>query len=109
MKQYEIRWARLPEPVGLRPVLLLTRTPAYAYLSRILAAEVTTRIRSIPQEVRLGPRDGLPKACAAKLESIHLVPIRALGERIAMLKPARIGEIKRALGHVLFWPELMGP
>ena len=107
MKQYEIRWAKLPDPVGNRPMLLLTRSTAYAYLTKVLAAEVTTHIRGIPQEVRLGSRDGVPKACAAKLENIHLIPTRSIGERITRLRPERIVELKRALGHVLFWPELM--
>lgn len=106
MKQYEIRWAQLPEPIGLRPVLLLTRTPAYTYLTKVLAAEVTTRVRGIAQEVALGRRDGMPKACAAKLDEIHLVPTRALSTKITELAPARIADVKRALGHVLMWPEL---
>jgi mRNA-degrading endonuclease toxin of MazEF toxin-antitoxin module len=77
-----VRWARLPEPLGLRPVLLLTRTSAYAYLSKVLAAEVTTHIRGIPQEVALGRKDGLPKRCVAKLDNIHLIP-RARSVRCA--------------------------
>ena len=108
MKQYEIRWATLPDPIGDRPVLLLTRSPAYAYLTRVLAAEVTTHVRGIAQEVRLGPRDGLSKVCAAKLENVHLVPTRAIGALIATLRSERIVEIKRALGHALDWSELMG-
>ncbi len=108
MKQYEVRWARLPSPVGLRPLLLLTRSPGYAYLTKVLAAEVTTRIRGIPQEVRLGPRDAMPKRCAAKLENIHLVPTDSIGPLIATLRPERVVEVKRAMGHVLSWPELMG-
>jgi mRNA interferase MazF len=108
VKQYQIRWARLPEPIGYRPVLLLTRNTAYAYLSRVLAAEVTTRIRGIAQEVALGPRDGLPKPCAAKLDNVHLVAVSRIGELIAALRAERIVQVKRALGHVLFWPELMG-
>ena len=107
MRQYEIRWARLPDPIGLRPILLLTRTPAYSYLTKILAAEVTTRARGIPQEVALGLRDGLPKPCVVKLDNIHLVSTHAIGESMAMLRAARTVEIKRALGHALFWPELM--
>lgn len=87
--------------------MLLTRTPAFAYLAKILAAEVTTHVRGIAQEVRLGARDGMPKACAAKLDSIHLVPIRSIGELMATLHGERVVEVKRALGHVLFWPELM--
>ena len=50
LKQYEIRWANLPLPIGRRPVLLLTRTPAYAYLAKVIVAEVTTTVRGIPQE-----------------------------------------------------------
>ena len=42
MKQYEIRWANLPAPIGRRPVLLLTRTAAGAYLNKIIVSEVTS-------------------------------------------------------------------
>ena len=59
MKQYEIRWANLPKPIGRRPVLLLSRTPAYSYLSKAIVAEITTNIRAIPQEINLGKREGL--------------------------------------------------
>jgi mRNA interferase MazF len=107
VKQYEIRWARLPDPIGLRPLLLLSRTPAYAYLSKVLAAEVTTRLRGIPQEVRLGARDGMPKLCAAKLDNVHLVPTESIGALMGSLRPERIVEVKRALGHALLWSELM--
>lgn len=108
MRQYEIRWIRLPEPVGARPALLLTRTGAFSYLTRISVAEITTRVRHVAQEVLLGPRDGLPKMCAAKLDNIHLVATRSIGDRIATLRANRVVDVKRALGHVLFWPELMG-
>jgi mRNA interferase MazF len=50
VKQYEIWWADLPEPVGRRPVLLLSRSPAYDYLHNVTVVEVTTTVRSIPQE-----------------------------------------------------------
>jgi mRNA interferase MazF len=108
VKQYEVRWAQLPEPVGLRPVLLLTRSSAYAYLSKVLAAEVTTHIRGIPQEVALGRKDGLPRPCVAKLDNIHLIPTRSLGAVLAVLGPSRHADVKRALGHALSWPELQG-
>ena len=48
MKQYEIRWANLPAPIGRRPVLLLTRTSGYAYLNKVIVAEVTPTVRDIP-------------------------------------------------------------
>ena len=64
-RQFEVWWVRLPDPVGRRPVLLLARTSAMAYLSRVLAVEVTTTVRAIPQEVSLGPREGLTRRCVA--------------------------------------------
>jgi mRNA interferase MazF len=106
MRQYEIRWADLPAPIGLRPVLLLTRTPAYEYLNKVIVAEVTTIIRGIPQEVRLGRREGLRQPSVANLDNVHVVLKRALGDRAGALAPARHAEVKRALGYALDWPEL---
>jgi mRNA interferase MazF len=96
-----------PKARAPAPLLLLSRSQAYAYLTRVLAAEVTTRVRGIPQEVKLGPRDGMPKLCAAKLDNVHLVAARAIGPIITTLGRERVVEVKRALGHALFWPELM--
>jgi mRNA interferase MazF len=106
VKQYEIWWARLPEPVGRRPVLLLGRTTALAYLNRALAAEVTTTIREIPQEVRLGRREGLPRSCVANLDALRTVPLACLEAPIGRLAAGRHLDVKRALGHVLGWAEL---
>ena len=106
MRQYEIRWASLPDPIGRRPVLLLSRDPAYEYLHRVIVAEVTTVVRGIPQEITLGRRDGLTRACVANLDNLHTVAVHRLGRRIASLRRARIPEVKRALGYVLGWPEL---
>lgn len=106
MKQYEIRWAKLPEPIGRRPVLLLTRTSAYQYLAKVVVAEVTTTVRGIPQEVSLGRREGLERASVANLDNVHVVPQARLGDVIGALDGDRHREIKRALGYVLDWPEL---
>jgi mRNA interferase MazF len=106
MKQYEIRWADLPSPVGRRPVLLLTRTPAYAYLNKVIVAEVTSTVREIPQEVRVGKDEGLARASVINFDNIHVVPTAVLGNRLGRVAPAREREIKRALGCALDWPEL---
>ena len=106
MRQYEIRWANLPEPIGRRPVLLLTRTPAYEYLNKVIVAEVTSTIRGIPQEVSVGKREGLTGASVVNFDNVHVVPVRRLGERLGALPPQREHEVKRALGYALDWPEL---
>jgi mRNA interferase MazF len=108
MKQFEIWWASLPEPVGRRPVLLLGRTSGIRYLSRTLAAEVTTTVRGIPQEVALGRTEGLPRTCVANLDAARSLPIVSLVQRIGCLSYRRHVEVKRALGHVLHWSELTG-
>lgn len=106
MRQYELWWANLPQPVGRRPVLLLTRTPAYAYLNKVIVAEVTTTIRGIPQEIAVGTREGLRQRSVVNLDNIHVVPVARLSERIGVLTPDRERDVKRALGYALDWPEL---
>ena len=106
MKQFDIMWADLPAPIGRRPVLLLTRTAGYAYLNKVLIAEVTSTIRSIRQEVPLGKQEGLPHASVVNLDNIHVIPKASLSRRIGALSSVRHAEIKRALGYALDWPEL---
>jgi mRNA interferase MazF len=106
VKQYETWWAELPEPMGTRPVLLLSRESSYDYLNRVLAVEVTSRVRGIPQEIGLGAREGLPRRCVANLDNLRAVPKSALRQRAGRLAPRRIEELKRALGYALGWTEL---
>ncbi len=109
MKQYEVWWAALPLPVGKRPVLLLSRDAAYDFLNNVLAVEITTRVRGIPQEVTLGSREGLPRRCVANFDNLHSVHRPDLQRPIGALSRSRIAEVKRALGYALGWPELTLP
>ena len=106
MRQYEIWWASLPRPVGRRPVLLLSRDSAYTLLNKVIVAEVTSTVRDIPVEVRLGPREGLSRQSVANLDNVHVVARSDLASRIGTLPASRVGEVKRALGYVLDWPRL---
>jgi mRNA interferase MazF len=106
VRQYEIRWANMPPPIGRRPVLLLTRTPAYAYLNKVIVAEITSTIREIPQEVALGEHEGLSRRSVANLDNIHVIPKAAIADRLGRLPAARERDVKRALGYALDWSEL---
>lgn len=106
MRQYEIWWASLPPPVGRRPVLLLSRQSAYAVLNKVIVAEVTSTVRDIPVEVRLGPREGLSRRSVVNLDNVHLVARSDLVAKVGTLAVSRVGEVKRALGYALDWPEL---
>jgi mRNA interferase MazF len=108
VKQYEIWWATLPLPVGRRPVLLLSRTPAYRYLNKFLVAEITTTIRGIPQEVKVGRSEGLTQASVVNIDNVHTIAKPQLTTRAGTLRASRHVEIKRSLGYALGWPELSG-
>jgi mRNA interferase MazF len=108
LRQFEIWWAELPEPVGRRPVLLLSRDAAYSQLNRVLVVEVTTTVRGIPVEVPLGRAEGLARRSVANLDGAGLVGRSRLRARIGTLSRERWPEVKRALGHALAWPELTG-
>jgi mRNA interferase MazF len=97
---------RLPAPIGRRPVLLLTRTAAYAYLNKAIVAEVTSAIRGIPQEIAIGVAEGVTRPSVVNFDNIHVVPTSLLGDRLGTLARARESEVKRALGYALDWPEL---
>lgn len=107
MKQFEIWWAELPMPVGRRPVVILTRTPALRYLSKCIVAEVGTLIRGIAVEVPLGREEGLSKRCVVNLDNVHVVPLDRLATRAGSLGPDKRVDVKRALGHALAWPEFL--
>ena len=106
MKQFELWWAALPEPVGRRPVLLLSRSAAYEYLTRVIVAEITMTVRGIPQEVALGRAEGLSRRSVANLDVVHVVLKARLERRIGELAAKRVAEVKRALGYALDFSEL---
>jgi mRNA interferase MazF len=107
VRQFEIWWANLPAPAGRRPVLLLSRNDAYQYLSKFIVAEITTTIRAIPVEVRMGRREGLPSSSVANLDNIRTVARQWIDSRAGSLSAARHTEVKRALGYALGWDELI--
>jgi mRNA-degrading endonuclease toxin of MazEF toxin-antitoxin module len=72
----------------------------------VLVAEITTRVRGIPQEVPLGKREGLARACVANLDTLRPIERSLIGDRLGILASSRHREVKRALGYALDWAEL---
>lgn len=101
MRRGEVWWAVLPPPAGRRPVLLLSRDQAYLVRALITVAPLTTRIRSIPVEVPLGPEDGLPSRCVVNLDSLSTIPKSALEARIVPLSPEKLRAADDALRFAL--------
>lgn len=101
MRRGDIYWAKLPSPVGRRPVVLVSRDEAYAIKTRITVVVVTRTVRGIPTEVRVGPSQGLPKVGVANADELVTIPTAMLDERIATLSRAKLQEVDDALRFAL--------
>ncbi len=67
------------------------------HLGQILMAPLTSTIRDIPTEVRLGPGDGLDRDCVASLDNLSLVRKEKLVTRVGRLPDDRMDELCQAL------------
>ena len=96
-----MRWYWFASPDKKRPVLILTRDSVLAYLGEATIAPITTTIRDIPSEVRLGPADGVPKSCAVNCDHLQTVSKARLGKLITHLPAERMGDVGRAVSFAL--------
>jgi mRNA interferase MazF len=101
LERGEVRLCRFPSPDKQRPVLILTRSSAIPYLSRVTIAPITSTIRGVPSEVALDIEDGMRQPCAANLHNIVTVSQDVLGRRLAQLSARRMREICAALRFAL--------
>lgn len=97
----EVRLYRFPRPDKQRPVVVLTRDSAIAYLSNVTVAPITSTIRGVPSEVCLTEADGMKGRCAINLHNVVTVSKSNLGRRVTTLSPERMKELCRALGFAL--------
>jgi mRNA interferase MazF len=92
----DICW--VDEPNGKRrPALVLTREAAIPVMRQVIVAYLTTTIRGIPTEVRLGPGDGVPRECVISMDNLGTVSRSLLSEPITTLSGPRLHEVCRAL------------
>lgn len=82
-------------------MLVLTRSSAIPYLSRVTVAPITSTIRGVPSEVPLGPEDGLRQPCAANLHNVVTVGQEGLGRVVARLNARRMREVCAAIAFAL--------
>ena len=97
MRRGEVRWYTFAQPDKRRPVLLLTRESIIGRLNDVTVAPITTTIRGIDSEVRLGISDGMPSDCVINCDHIQTLPRAKIGERITELADVRLAQVERAL------------
>ena len=101
MKRGEIWWAQQPQPVGRRPVVLLSRDEAYKVRNAVTVAQITTVVRQIPVEIPLNEKDGLPQKCVVNLDTVSTIRKSLLAQRICTLSPEKMRQIETALKFAL--------
>ncbi|MBU4305757.1 MAG: type II toxin-antitoxin system PemK/MazF family toxin [Candidatus Omnitrophica bacterium] len=101
MRRGEVWWSQQPEPVGRRPVLLLSRDEAYNVRNAVTVAQITTTVRNIPVEVFLDKKDGLPQACVINLDTVTTVRKSIITERICALRAEKMEAVNKAINFAL--------
>ena len=93
----DIRLYNFAPPDKKRPVVVLTRDSAIAYLSTVTVAPITSTVRGVPSEVVLNEDDGMKESCAVNLHHAITVSQERLGKRVARVSSLRMNEICAAL------------
>ena len=101
LERGEVRLYRFGRPDKQRPVLILTRSSALRYLSRVTVAPITSTIRGVPSEVALGPDDGMKQECCVNLHNVVTVSQGDVGKRLARLTSRRMDAVCSALDFSL--------
>ena len=100
MKRGEIWFADVGRG-GERPVLVLTSDPVADRIGAVVVAHLTTTIRGLTSELRLGPVDGLKRDCVVSFDNLHTLPKSSFRRRVAVLRPTRLDDACDRLADAL--------
>lgn len=84
-----------------RPVLVLTRELVRPHLNSVTVAPITSTIRGLSTEVRVGARNGLSQESVVACDYITTIPVGALGEQIGLLLEDQEAHLTEAI-HAAF-------
>jgi mRNA interferase MazF len=82
-------------------VILVSRDEAYAVLTGVTVAEVTSTVRGIRSEVPVGRQEGLKQRSVVNTDNLHTLPKRLLIERIGHLGRAKVEALDSAIRYSL--------
>ena len=84
-----------------RPVLVLTRELVRPHLNTVTVAPITSAIRGLSTEVRVGTRNGLSRDSVVACDHITTIPVDALGQQIGLLLEDQEPDLTEAM-HAAF-------
>lgn len=68
-----------------RPAVVLTREAARGAMAWVTVAPITSTIRGLSTEVRVGPANGLDHAGVVSCDNVQTIPVGDLGRRVGSL------------------------
>ena len=80
-----------------RPALVLTRKAARAAMTKVTVAPITSTIKGLSSEVRVGPDNGLDHDCVVSLDNVLTVPTDSLGRIVGYLSDGQEALLARAV------------
>lgn len=80
---------------------MLSRDSAYDVRSLVTVAPVTTRMRGISAEVRLGAADGMPRECVVNLDNINTISQHLLQRFMVDLSQQKLSAVEDAIRFAL--------
>jgi mRNA interferase MazF len=81
----------------VRPIVVLSRDPMGRLLQSVISAPVTSTVRGLSTEVRLGPADGVRIESVANLDNVQLIARARLVRRVGRARPTVMNAICAAL------------
>lgn len=88
---------RFAAPDKRRPVLVLSRDVALRHLNTAVVAPITSTVRNLPSEVRVGVADGLKTESVVNLDHVYTVAKLDLRQWVGQLSRERMEQICVAL------------
>lgn len=67
--------------------MVLTRESALSVMTKVTVAPITSTVKGLTSELRLGPHNGLDHECVAALDNTVTISRDALGKVIGFLLP----------------------
>jgi mRNA interferase MazF len=81
----------------VRPVLVLTREVVRPYLNNVTVAPITSTVRGLSTEVRVGPANGLDHSSVVSCDNIMTISVADLGDQIGFLLEPQEAELSMAI------------
>lgn len=80
-----------------RPALVLTREAARAATTKVAVAPITTTVKGLSSEVRVGPDNGLDHDGVVALDNVVTVAVNLLGRTVGYLSTEQESDLARAV------------